>query len=532
MLVLKKSEQSHILIVDDNPSNILTLEAILKPLNQHLIHAYSGKEALKALLKYDFSVILMDAHMPGLDGFETVKLMRMRDQSRYTPIIFLSAFHRDEIDIAQGYEIGAVDYIIKPINPSILYSKVQVFVDLFTKSIHTQALQTELKKRLQVEKELKQLAQRTQMVLTSAGEGIYGLNAKGIITFANPTAAHILGREVHELVGQSLKIMLSPSKRDENKKETCQKDPLLHALQNNLVYHNDDGIFLKKDGSKIPVEYTISPKQETARCPGAVVVFKDITSRKHAEALVSQHQHQLALAHKSQLSALEEMASALAHELNQPLTSIANYTRGCIRRLHSKSHNTDELLYALEQTASLAERAGKLIHHIKNFARKGKLYYERIDINNIISNMGNLISYEIKNAPIRIHYELLETPLWVMVDKIQLEQVILNLLRNGIEAMNQTDDAQKKQLTIQTGLINENSNNLVEINVIDTGPGFLPDVKANLFNLYFTTKEEGMGMGLSICRTIIEAHGGGISAKDNPAGGALLQITLPLAEET
>jgi len=529
---LAKLKKSHILIVDDNPGNILTLEAILKPLNQYLVYAYSGKEALKQVLKYDFSVILMDAHMPGLDGFETVKLIRLRDKSRYTPIIFLSAFHQDEIDVAQGYEIGAVDYILKPINSSILYSKVQVFVDLFTKSIHTQALQIELKKRLQVEKALKQLAEKTQIILASAGEGIYGLNAKGIITFANPAAAHILGREIDELVGQPLKMMLFPNELEDNKKWTWKKDPLYLALQNNENYHNDDGLFLKKDGGKIPVEYTISPKQQLGRMPGAVVVFKNISHRKRSEELAFQHQHQLALAHKAQLSALEEMASAIAHELNQPLTSIANYTRGCIRRLHTKSHSTDELLYALEQTASLAERAGKLIHHIKNFARKGKLYYERAHINEIISNMGDLISYEIKDAAIHIHYELLDAPLWVMIDKIQLEQVVLNLLRNGIEAMNQTVVSEKRQLTIQTNLVNENSNNLVEINIIDTGPGFLPGIITKLFDLYFTTKEDGMGMGLSICRTIIEAHGGGISAKDNPDGGAWLQVTLPLVNET
>ncbi len=518
--------------MDDRPSNILTLEAILKPLNQNLVYAYSGKEALKQVLKYDFSVILMDAHMPGLDGFETVKLMRMRDKSRYIPIIFLSASRLDELDIAQGYEIGAVDYIVKPINPAILYSKVQVFVDLFTQSIHTQALQIELQKRLQVEKELKQLAQRTQVILASAGEGIYGLNAKGIITFANPAAAHILGREISELVGQSLKIMLCPAKSEESKKWIWQKTPLFCALQNTGVYHNDDGIFLKKDGSKIPVEYIISPKQELGRSSGAVVVFKDITSRKRAEELDSQHQHQLAVAHQSQLNAVEEMASALAHELNQPLTSIANYARGSIRRLQTKHYNADELLYAFEQTASLAERAGKLIHHIKNFTRKGQLYYERIDINEIILNMSTLIGYEIKEAPIQIQYELLDVPLWAMVDKIQFEQVILNLLRNGIEAMNQTETTAKKQLTIRTDLSAENNNKIAEINVIDTGPGFLPGVTANLFDLYFTTKEHGMGMGLSICRTIIEAHGGGIAAKDNPDGGAFFQITLPLVSET
>lgn len=514
------------MIVDDNPSNILTLEAVLKPLDQNLVYAYSGEEALKHVLKHDFSVILMDAQMPKLDGFETVKLIRMRDKSRYTPIIFLSAFHQNEIDIAEGYKIGAVDYILKPINPNILYSKVQVFVDLFTKSTQTQALQQELKKRLQAEKKLKQLAQKTQVILTSAGEGIYGINAKGVITFANPAAAHILGRENHELIHQSVEIILSPEKVQNNKKWTWKNDPLFLALQNNVYYHNDNGLFLKKDGSEIPVEYTISPK-EGNQLTGAVVVFKNISHRKQAEELAVQHQHQLELAHKAQITALEEMSSALAHELNQPLAAIANYTRGCIRRIQTDS--TENLMYALEQTACLAERAGKIIHRIKNFARKGKLYYKLIHINELISGMSNLIAYEIKDLDISIQYELLDESLWVRIDKIQLEQVILNLLRNGIEAMDQPNQSEKKQLTIQTSLITENSNNLVVINIMDTGPGFLPEITTKLFDLYFTTKQQGMGMGLSICRTIIEAHGGSISAKNNSPRGAWFQVILPWA---
>jgi C4-dicarboxylate-specific signal transduction histidine kinase len=260
-------------------------------------------------------------------------------------------------------------------------------------------------------------------------------------------------------------------------------------------------------------------------------MFKDISHRKRAEKLVLQHQHQLELAHKAQLSALEEMASALAHELNQPLASIANYTRGCIRRIHAKSVNMYEFVSTLDEVAGLAERAGKIIHRIKDFARKDKSYYERIHINELILGMCNLINYEIKDPNINIQYQLSDDSLYIMADKIQFEQVILNLLRNGIEAMCQIGANKNKQLIIQTGLMHEKNTQLVELSIIDTGPGFLTGVIDKLFDVYFTTKHQGMGMGLSICRTIIEAHGGNISAKDNPSGGAWLQVTLPLANE-
>lgn len=437
--LIKHKEKAPILIIDDEPANVLALEAVLQNLGQPIVRAYTGKEALKKILEYDFAVILMDAYMPEYDGFETACLIRMRDKSRYTPIIFLSALYQKEIDIAQGYAMGAVDYIFKPIDPAILRSKVQVFINLFTKSIHAQMLQVELKKRVCAEKALKQLAYQTQSILTSAGEGIYGLDTNGIITFANPAAATILGMTVDELISQPVHCMLNPTPLNNDNRDAWKQNPIFLALQNNEVYHNDDGIFLKKDGSTIPVEYTISPKKgkRLTKFYGAVVVFKDISSRKRAEELACQHQHQLEIAHKARLSTMEEMASALAHELNQPLSAIANYGRGCIRRLQTEPLDTAELLYATNEIARLAERAGQVIHRIKNFIRKSNLNYKRININKLIVKMDKLINYELMNTAVIIYYNLSDVALWTMVDKVQIEQVILNLLRNGVEAMSQ-----------------------------------------------------------------------------------------------
>lgn len=393
---MEQSTPAPILIVDDIPQNLIAIEAILNDLGQQLVFASSAKEALRHVLHYDFSVILLDVHMPDMDGFETARLIRAREKSSYTPIIFLSALNKGETDINQGYSMGAVDYIFKPINPIILRSKVKVFVDLFTKSTLAINLQNELK------------------------------------------------------------------------------------------------------------------------------------NRKVAEQKARKQRHQLQLAELDRLSSLEEMTSALAHELNQPLTTITNYVQGCIHRLNSGDYKIEQLTSVLQRTSQQAERAGTILHRIKNFVRKNKLYYEVIDIHQLITEISTLLHETIQDAGICLNLNLSkQVPPKIMLDKIQIEQVILNLLRNGIEALQNHKQA-KPELTIQTEVSADH--NLI-IHILDNGPGINEAHIDQLFELYFTTKTNGMGIGLSICRTIIEAHSGNIRVKNNIDGGACFQISLPILTE-
>jgi C4-dicarboxylate-specific signal transduction histidine kinase len=386
--------QAHILIVDDTPQNLVMLEAVLSELNQHLVFAKSAKEALRLVLQYDFAVILLDVNMPDIDGFETARLIRSREKSSYTPIIFLSAMHKDDVDVNQGYAMGAVDYIFKPINPVILRSKVRVFVDLFTKSTLAINLQQELGKR------------------------------------------------------------------------------------------------------------------------------------RRAEQRARKQQHQLQLAEQDRLSAMEEMTSALAHELNQPLTTITNYVQGCIHRLNNGDYQKEQLITALQRASQQAERAGAILHRIKNFVRKNKLYYEPVNINDLIINIIALLQEMLQEANIQLQLKLNKKPLpELLLDKIQIEQVMLNILRNSIEAL-QSNTQLKRTLLVQSAL--NTVDNTIVIQVKDNGPGIAAENIKRLFDLYFTTKPNGMGIGLSICRTIVEAHGGNISAGNNPKGGAWFQIILPI----
>ncbi len=388
-------QKTHILLVDDTPQNLVSFEAILSELDQHLIFARSAKEALRHILHYDFAVILLDVNMPGMNGFETAQLIRSRLKSSYTPIIFVSAMNKEDIDINEGYAMGAVDFIFKPVNPIILRSKVKVFVDLFTKSSLAVNLQEELK------------------------------------------------------------------------------------------------------------------------------------NRQRAEQRARKQKQQLELAELDRSSTVEEMASALAHELNQPLTIIVNYLKGCMRRIKDHDYDMGQITTALEIAGQQAERIGEILHRIKNLVRKNKLYFEFVDINGLIKHIVFLLQEMAQEAEVKINLKLCENIPRINLDKIQIEQVLLNLLRNGIEAL-QLVASNKRELTIQTALNHANS---LMILVKDNGLGINPKHIAKLFDLYFTTKDHGMGVGLSICRTVVEAHGGNISAKNNPQGGACFQLTLPMVME-
>lgn len=382
--------KTSILIVDDLPQNLEAIQAVLEKLKQNLYFAKSGCEALRLILKHDFSVILLDINMPGLNGYETAKLIRSREKNTYTPIIFLSALDESEINVNEGYRIGAVDFIFKPINPVILNSKIKVFIDLFIKSSLAINLQKELMDRKEAE------------------------NAK------------------------------------------------------------------------------IKMKQ-------------------------------LDLAEFQRSSAIKEITSAIAHELNQPLTTINNYLCGTINLINRKNHDLKKLKFALETSQKEALRAGKILHRIKNFSSKNSIFIESIEINYLLKNIISLLDDEIKRHKVSIIYHLSKKIKKIQVDKIQIEQVIINLIKNSIEAFHH-DSNQIRKIFVMTTLSKDKK---LIIRIKDNGPGICPRVISEIFNLYFTTKEKGIGIGLTICHTIIEAHRGNIQVKNNKRCGSSFIIALP-----
>jgi len=250
----------------------------------------------------------------------------------------------------------------------------------------------------------------------------------------------------------------------------------------------------------------------------------DITEQRIAQQAAQQHQAELV--HVSRLSTMGEMATGMAHELNQPLTAIVNYAQGSIRRLSAVHYKTNDIIQALNEVTSQAQRAGNIIRRLRRFVHKDEFQRNAIDLRKLIADAVSMASIEIEKHSIQINYQHALSMLVVKVDTIQIEQVVVNLIINAIDAMNNNakDD---RELNIK---IFTNENNYAHISVKDNGEGLSTECDANkLFDTFFTTKKKGMGMGLAICRSIIEAHEGKIWATKNQDRGATFHFTLPLS---
>jgi C4-dicarboxylate-specific signal transduction histidine kinase len=219
------------------------------------------------------------------------------------------------------------------------------------------------------------------------------------------------------------------------------------------------------------------------------------------------------------------MSSAFAHKLNQPLCAIVTHAEGAVRMMKSGGWDSNEILEAIEEAETQAERAGKIIHRIANLVRKKKPNCSGVSIGEIIRETINLIEYEARLKGITIQWvEPSENFPMLEVDRIQIQQVLVNLLHNSFEAMKNVDQS-KRQIIIEVSI---DENDMVQVVVSDTGCGLSAESTDRIFEPFFTINSQGLGIGLSISRSIIEAHGGQIWAERNPAGGATFRFTLPL----
>ena len=259
---------------------------------------------------------------------------------------------------------------------------------------------------------------------------------------------------------------------------------------------------------------------ENGRVDAVVAVGRDVTDRLRAEEQGRQHLQQLA--HVGRISAMGEMASAIAHEINQPLTAVRTYAQACQRLLAGGASPT-ELADTLERVAAQAERAAEIIRRLRGFMAREGVRAMPVDPNFIVSEVADLCRVDANQGGVQLQLDLAERLPRVQVDCIQIEQVVLNLVRNGIETMQQTDDGAQRLLTVST----RRTDDEVIISVKDSGPGVPAQLAANIFDAFFSTKPGGMGIGLAISRSIAQAHGGRLWLDDGTAAGALFHLALP-----
>ena len=247
--------------------------------------------------------------------------------------------------------------------------------------------------------------------------------------------------------------------------------------------------------------------------------IRDLSERQKTESRLQELQSELV--HISRLTAMGEMASTLAHELNQPLSAISNYLKGSRRLIEAQTDERSTMMRdALDKAAEQAIRAGQIIRRLRDFVARGESERRVENITKLVEEASALALVGAKDQAIRVRFRFDPSVELTLADKIQIQQVLLNLMRNAVEAM---QDSAKRELLLAVAPAD---NDMVRITVADTGSGISPDVASQLFQPFITTKQQGMGVGLSICRTIVESHGGQIWAEPNPGGGTVFHFTL------
>ena len=272
-------------------------------------------------------------------------------------------------------------------------------------------------------------------------------------------------------------------------------------------------------------DWTLHPvKSASGQVDGVLLCLVNVTEREQAQAQLRQRQAELA--HVSRLSIVGEMASALAHEINQPLSAIANHAQACLQAMRSSPADTDEIREDVTHIVTQAERAGQIVRRTRSFVRKDDSQRKRVDIADLVREAADLAETETREHGVALRLELDGAAHPVLADAVQVEQVILNLVRNALDAMKHQPRDERK-LSIRTAAAEDGC---VEVTVRDSGTGLPADQASHVFEPFFTTKPEGMGMGLAISRTIVEAHGGRLWASTNPDRGMAFRFTLPVVE--
>jgi two-component system sensor histidine kinase TtrS len=370
-----------------------------------------------------------------------------------------------------------------------------------------------------------------ERILDSVGDGIFGVDLEGNCTFANKAMARLTGWRVDELVGKNQHRLLHHSHAD-GSPHPVDKCPVYSTTEEGKPRYINDDVFWKKNGKPMSVEYSSTPiKGVEDKIIGSVVVFRDTTARKLVED--KNREHQLKLAHVARLSTLGEMASGIAHELNQPLTVINNYSRACIRMLDSYQQNPrpgdqqcSNISDVMEKISAQAERAGAVIKQIRHFVHKDLPEKKPVKISKMLDTVTELTRMEVTRKQVDFKLDIDDSVKLVLAQDTQIEQVILNLLRNAIEAMEDIP-VKQRQLVLQTRRISADK---VMIKVMDSGTGMPDDVLEQVFDPFVTTKEEGMGLGLSISQGIIEAHDDQIIIEKNPDGGLSFSFKLSIVD--
>jgi signal transduction histidine kinase/DNA-binding response OmpR family regulator len=512
--------RTRILIVDDDERNAFAAIQALETLGQELVVARSGEEALRHLLTDDFAVILLDLHMPGMDGYETAELIRQRRRNRDVPIVFLTAVFRDEAHIFKAYSAGAVDVVFKPVDPFILRSKVQVLVDLHIKTLELEQ-QSESRRllieenarihaeKLAAERALRRTQERQEAILRALPVVFHSRTADA------PYEPLFVGGNVIELTGFTADDFLASAEFGISRVHPDDVDIVVRAqaeARKSGVYSCEYRWQCADGTYRSLIDQGVLAMDEESGRQVVLGTLLDNTERRGLEEQLS---------HARKMEAVGQLTGGVAHDFNNLLTVVL----GNIELIKRRTGEQHELSRQIDAVRLAAEKGGALTRQLLAFSRRQRLNPLTVDLNALIADFAPLLRQAVGEA-VSIDLSLATQPLPAHLDAAQFESALLNLAVNARDAMEGGG-----LLSVETKTIDGDEPRILVV-VRDTGQGMDAEVASRIFEPFFTTKEigKGSGLGLSQVYGFVRQSGGEVSVSSAPGKGAVFEIYLPLSQ--
>jgi PAS domain S-box-containing protein len=496
-----------ILIVDDVEANLVALEATLEPLAASVVRANSGKEALLRLLEGEFALILMDVQMPELDGLETARLIKKRTRTSFVPIIFITAISREMAHVFRGYDTGAVDYLLKPIDPVILRTKVSVFLELYNRGEELKRQAALLREREREALE-RRSEQRYRALMESIPHGVLAARPDGKVTFCNEQWLQMTGLSCADRMDVCLRKTVHPDDLALATERWTAAVDRAEPFEIQLRLH-----LLKGDAWRWHLVRGVAERNEHGAVVGWIISATDIHEQREAQSALQEA-----------IQARDDFLAAASHELRTPLTAARLQAQGALRTLDTSVDA--EVLRALRGNLKQIERMTHVVENMLDLSRvkSGRLLLERrvFDLVPLLRDACDAARTMSSRHDIQLHApERLE----IDADRERMDQVMTNLLTNAIRYSPQGGPVDVRAETVA---------GFLRLTVSDRGLGIEPAKQAIIFERFGQAhgiNYGGMGLGLTISRGIIEQHGGTISVRSAglPGQGSTFEIRLPLA---
>lgn len=536
-------------MVDDREENLVALEAVLQPLGHPLVRALSGEESLRALLRNDFAVILLDVQMPGMNGFETASIIKSRERSRHTPIIFLTAISKEEEYVFEGYSAGAVDYLFKPFNPEILRSKVSVFIDLYTKGQQIREQNDLLRKGERRELELLHRARLLEseakyaQIVDSATDSIITLSEDQRITLFNAAAERTFGVAREDAVGKTLDHFVHlpgsgglPGSVIDEPKGAGEEDDEGTVRSNATI----EAVGRRSDGTTFPVEYTASTlKLQDGRF--ATLIIRDISERREAEEQLRTQKESLERAMEEMRTLNEELSdrtadlelamgarsrfyASMSHELRTPINAILGYTALLLDNIYGPLN--EKQIASIRRTNLAGSHLLELVNDILDLSKieagKLELQFEVVEFPTLVQDLFVTVAPFAESHQVEIHFES-DEPTWSTVtDPRKIRQIALNLLSNAIKF------GAGKPVQV---ICSRRADDGLILEVVDHGLGIEEGDIERIFEEFVQLDESaddpGTGLGLPISRRLAELLGGSLTVVSTPGEGSNFRLEVP-----